>query len=130
EPSRVLPLSMLPMNFCGMPPTGPMVPSGLMMPVMVALGSIDVPISDARKPAVIRPDALAPSTLPPAPAEKRKSVRSLPSVVAATYDAIHTPARHCPPAPPAYCSNTPTETSPSGLGDVVSLTGLEPPLVG
>ena len=59
---RFLPFSIEAANFSGMPPTGPIVPSGLMMPVIVArVGSIFAPVIAARKPPAIRPDADAPS---------------------------------------------------------------------
>jgi hypothetical protein len=44
-----------------MPATGPNVPSGLMMPVIVTVGSTGAPVIAARNPAAIRPDADAPS---------------------------------------------------------------------
>jgi len=88
----------------GMPDTGPIVPSGLMMPVIVTVGSIFSPVIVARKPPAIRPEADAPSMYPPDAAENEKSVRSLPSVDAATNAETQTPARHCDPVPPASSS--------------------------
>ena len=61
KPSFFLPFSIEPLNFSGMPPTGPIVPSGLMMPVIVTLSFTLWPVIAARKPPAIRPDALAPS---------------------------------------------------------------------
>ncbi len=61
KPSRFLPLAIAPANFSGMPPTGPIVPSGLIVPVIETVGSIAAPVIVARKPPAISPDALGPS---------------------------------------------------------------------
>ncbi len=44
-----------------MPATGPIVPSGLIVPVIVAAGSIRAPVIVARNPPAMRPEAEAPS---------------------------------------------------------------------
>jgi hypothetical protein len=64
KPTLRLPAAIAPFTFSGRPFTGPMVPSGLMTPVIVAPASVGVPVIAARNDAVINPDADAPSTCP------------------------------------------------------------------
>ncbi len=62
--TNVLLWAAVPWIFYGMPPTGPIVPSGLIVPVMAASYRTFSPRTADSTPTVIRPPALGPSIRP------------------------------------------------------------------
>ena len=125
----VLCAAIAPSTLYGMPPTGPIVPSGLIVPVIVMPGSSVSPRMSARVATVIRPPALGPSILPMTSKSTSRFVSGAPVRRVATVTADHPAASHCSPVPATAASVNPTRSLWSGDGPMRTVTGFVPPTV-
>lgn len=119
-----------PSTLYGMPPTGPTVPSGLIVPVIVMSGLIVSPRSSAMTATVISVPALGPSMRP-----RSWNVNCLPETGepvrrVATVTALHAAARHSSPVPATSSSEKLTRSDPSGEGPTATSRRVEMPFGG
>lgn len=121
------PASAAPWSFSGIPPTGPMVPVALMVPVIVTESSSVCPARSAIRPTVVNAPALGPSI---APVTSKPNLPSNGSPVSSvdTIAAFQAAARDASPSPLTSSSEKSSRKVPSSLGAQVSTSRPTPPV--
>ena len=107
--------------FSGMPPTGPMVPVALIVPVIVTCSANASPLASAMRPAVVSAPALGPS-IRPSVANRNSPSSGSPSSSVEMMAAFHAPACDWEPMPPTSFSENSTRKSPGLPGCLLLIT--------